>query len=57
MSLGGNTGRLKISSDAGRGEGLDGILADMQDEVMEGDHLHPSPVQQSMAGIPDSLGR
>ena len=30
----------------GGGEGLDGVLVDLQDEVVEDGHLCPSPVQQ-----------
>ena len=38
-------------------EGLDGILVSIQDEVMDGGHLRPSPVQQLKVGMPDPLGR
>ena len=40
----------------GGGEGLDGVLVDLQDEVIEDGHLRPSPVQQLKVGIPDSEG-
>ena len=39
------------------GEGLDGVLVDLQDEVMDDGHLCPSPVQQLKVGMPDPLER
>ena len=38
-------------------EGLDGVLVSIQDEVMDGGHLRPSPVQQLKVGMPDPLER
>ena len=38
------------------GEGLDGVLGDLQDEVVEDSHHCPSPGQQLEVGIPDSEG-
>ena len=39
------------------GEWLDGVLVDLQDEVMDDGHLCPSPVQQLKVGMPDPLER
>ena len=39
------------------GQGLDGVLVDVKDEVMDGGHLRPSPIQQLKVGMPDPLGR
>ena len=39
------------------GVGLDGVLVNVQDEVMDGGHLRPSPVQQLKVGMPDPLER
>ena len=39
------------------GQGLDGVLVDVQDEVMDGDHIRPSPIQQLKLGMPHPLER
>ena len=39
------------------GERLDGVLFGIQDKVMDGGHLRPSPVQQLKVGMPDPLER
>ena len=39
------------------GQGLDGVPFDVQDEVMDGGHICPCPIQQLKVGMPDPLGR
>ena len=34
------------------GQGLDGVLVGVQDEVMDGGHLSPAPTQQLKVGMP-----